>query len=87
MNPQGASIPTRVSGAVRETQPSSTAAVASAAAAWIHDWVLYYPTVSFELQLARGVLMALSAIVLVAGGSVLLERALRRSGVLEGFAV
>jgi energy-coupling factor transport system substrate-specific component len=65
----------------------ATAAVASAAAAWIHDWVLYYPTVSFELQLARGVLMAVSAIVLVAGGSVLLERALRRSGVLEGFAV
>ena len=29
---------------------------------------------SFELQLARGVLMAISAIVLVAGGSVLLER-------------
>jgi energy-coupling factor transport system permease protein len=63
----------------------ATAAIASAAAAWIHDWVLYYPSVSFELQLARGVLMALSAVVFVAGGSVLLERALRRAGVLEGF--
>src|SRR5262245_2014509 len=62
----------------------AAAAVASAAAAWIHDWVLYYPTVSVELQLARGVLMAISAIVLVAGGSVLLERSLRNAGVLEG---
>ncbi len=61
------------------------AAVASAAAAWIHDWVLYYAAFSVELQLVRGVLMAVSAIVLVAGGSVLLERALRRAGVLEGF--
>jgi energy-coupling factor transport system substrate-specific component len=63
----------------------ATAAVASAAAAWVHDWVLYYAATSVELQLVRGVLMAISAIVLVAGGSVLLERALRRAGVLEGF--
>jgi len=63
----------------------ATAAVASAAAAWVHDWVLYYAATSIELQLVRGVLMAISAIVLVAGGSVLLERALRRAGVLEGF--
>ena len=61
------------------------AAVASAAAAWAHDWVLYYADVSLELQLARGVLMALSALVFVALGSILLERALRRAGVLEGF--
>jgi len=63
----------------------AAAAVASAAAAWIHDWVLYYADVSFELQLARGILMAISAVVFVAGGSVLLERSLRRAGVLEGF--
>lgn len=63
----------------------ATAAVASAAAAWIHDWVLYYAAFGIELQLVRGVLMAASAIVFVAGGSVLLERALRRAGVLEGF--
>jgi hypothetical protein len=29
--------------------------------------------------------MAISAIVIVAGGSLLLERSLRRAGVLEGF--
>jgi energy-coupling factor transport system permease protein len=63
----------------------AAAAVASAAAAWLHDWVLYYAAFSIELQLVRGVLMAVSAIVFVAGGSVLLERALRRAGVLEGF--
>jgi energy-coupling factor transport system substrate-specific component len=61
------------------------AAVASAAAAWAHDWVLYYPVVSLDLQIVRGILMAISALVFVAGGSILLERSLRRSGVLEGF--
>jgi energy-coupling factor transport system substrate-specific component len=63
----------------------AAAAVASAAGAWIHDWVLYYPDVSIELQLVRGVMMAISAIVIVAGGSVVLVRVLRRAGVLEGF--
>jgi energy-coupling factor transport system substrate-specific component len=62
------------------------AAIASAAAAWAHDWVLYYSDVSLDLQLVRLVLMAISAIVFVALGSILLERALRRAGVLEGFA-
>ena len=62
------------------------AAVASAAAAWIHDWVLYYPDADVPLQVARAVVMAVSAIVIVAGGSVVLERSLRRAGVLEGFA-
>jgi energy-coupling factor transport system permease protein len=61
------------------------AAIASATAAWAHDWVLYYSDVTVDLQLARLVLMAISAVVFVAGGSILLERALRRAGVLEGF--
>ena len=61
------------------------AAVASAAAAWIHDWVLYYPEVAIEIQVARGVAMAISAIVIVALGSGALVRSLRRAGVLEGF--
>jgi energy-coupling factor transport system substrate-specific component len=63
----------------------ATAAVASAAAAWIHDWVLYYPEISVELQVARGLAMAISAVVIVAGGSTALVRSLRRAGVLEGF--
>jgi energy-coupling factor transport system substrate-specific component len=63
----------------------AVAAVASAAAAWIHDWVLYYPEIAVELQLARGIAMAISAVVIVAAGSLALVRSLRRAGVLEGF--
>lgn len=61
------------------------AAVAAAAGAWIHDWALYYVDASLEVQLVRGLMMAISAIVIVAAGSVLLVRALRQAGVLEGF--
>jgi energy-coupling factor transport system substrate-specific component len=63
----------------------SLAAIASAAAAWIHDWVLYYPTVDPTVQVVRGVFMGISAVVIVAGGSVALYRSLRTAGVLEGF--
>ncbi len=63
----------------------AVAAIASAAGAWIHDWALYYADVSLELQLIRGLMMALSAAIIVAGGSRLLIRALRQAGVLEGF--
>ncbi|HEY4188909.1 MAG TPA: ECF transporter S component [Candidatus Limnocylindrales bacterium] len=63
----------------------AVASIASAAGAWIHDWVLYYPDVSLEVQLVRGLMMAISAVVIVAGGSVMIVRALRRAGVLEGF--
>ena len=63
----------------------ATAAVASAAAAWIHDWAIYYQNVDLAVQLVRGALMAVSAVVLVAGGSVLIHRALKQAGVLEGF--
>jgi energy-coupling factor transport system permease protein len=61
------------------------AAVASAAAAWIHDWALYYAAVDPLVQLVRGAMMAISAAIIVAGGSVLIERSLRQSGVLQGF--
>ena len=63
----------------------AVAAVASAAAAWIHDWVLYYPEIAVDLQVARGIAMAISAVVIVAAGSIALVRSLRRAGVLEGF--
>jgi energy-coupling factor transport system substrate-specific component len=63
----------------------AVAAIASAAGAWIHDWVLYYADVSLELQLIRGLMMAISAVLIVAGGSVLIVRLLRPTGVLEGF--
>jgi len=63
----------------------AVAAIASATAAWVHDWVLYYADVALDVQVARGLLMAISAVVLVAGGSVALHRALKGTGVLEGF--
>ena len=63
----------------------SIAAVASAAAAWLHDWQLYYLDVDLTVQLWRRVFMAISAVVLVAGGSVALHRSLKRAGVLDGF--
>ena len=63
------------------------AAVASALAAWIHDWVLYYPTIEPTIQSFRLAVMVLSAAVIAAGGSVLLARSLRRTGVLDGFPV
>jgi energy-coupling factor transport system permease protein len=61
------------------------AAVASALGAWVHDWWIYYADASVELQALRLVVMGVSAIGFVALGSLLLERSLRRSGVLTGF--
>jgi len=61
------------------------AALASALAAFIHDWVLYYPTIDSNVQIVRLLAMAASAAVIAAGGSLLLYRSLRRSGVLDGF--
>jgi energy-coupling factor transport system substrate-specific component len=63
----------------------AVAAVASAAAAWIHDWVVYFPTADPTIQVIRLVFMAISAVVIVAGGSVALHRSLKSAGVLEGF--
>ncbi len=63
----------------------AVAAVASAAGAWIHDWAVYYQDTDTPTMLAIGVAMAISAVVIAAGGSFLLVRALRRTGVLEGF--
>jgi energy-coupling factor transport system substrate-specific component len=63
----------------------AAAALASAAAAWVHDWVVYYPETDVTIQLIRGAFMAISAVVIVAGGSLALHRALKQAGVLEGF--
>ena len=61
------------------------AASASALAAWLHDWVLYYADTDTTIQIVRGIAMVISAAVIAGGGTVLLTRALRRAGVLEGF--
>jgi energy-coupling factor transport system substrate-specific component len=63
----------------------SAAAVASAAAAWIHDWVVWYPETATDVQLLRAIVMAISAVAIVGFGSAALANALRRAGVLQGF--
>jgi energy-coupling factor transport system substrate-specific component len=61
------------------------AAIASSAAAWIHDWIVWFPDVAVDTQLWVGVFMGVSGVVIVAGGSVLLVRSLRQAGALKGF--
>lgn len=61
------------------------ASVASAVAAWFHDWVVWYPDFAIDVQIARGIAMAMSAVVIAGFGSIALVRSLRRTGVLEGF--
>lgn len=63
----------------------AAAAIGSAAAAWAHDWVVWYADVALEVQLVRGVMMAISAVIFVAAGSAALVRALGEAGVLDGF--
>ena len=60
----------------------SVAAIAAALGAFVHDWAIYYPDVSIDIQLLRLGLMAVSAVVFAAFGSLAIERSLRRSGVL-----
>jgi energy-coupling factor transport system substrate-specific component len=64
---------------------AAMAGVASAAAAWIHDWIIWYPDAALDVQLLRGAMMGISGVVIVAVGSWLLVRALRQAGVLQGF--
>jgi energy-coupling factor transport system permease protein len=63
----------------------AVAALASAAGAWIHDWVVWYPEASIDFMLVLGAFMGISAVALLPMGSILLVRALREAGVLEGF--
>ncbi len=61
------------------------ASLASAAAAWVHDWVVWYAASSFEAVAVIGVFMAISAIAILPVASVRLVGALRSAGVLGGF--
>lgn len=53
---------------------------------WIHDMPVYYPATAFEVQLAYGVFMLISGVVIAGVGSWLLVRALAPTGVLSPFA-
>jgi energy-coupling factor transport system substrate-specific component len=66
-----------------------TALIAGAGAAvgeWLHDMAVYYPNTAFEVQLAYGVFMLMSGVVIAGLGSWLLVRALAQAGVLAPFA-
>jgi energy-coupling factor transport system substrate-specific component len=60
------------------------ASIASAAGAWVHDWVVYYADVDVGTQILVGIIMAVSAVIFCVGGSILVERSLRRAGALQG---
>jgi energy-coupling factor transport system permease protein len=65
-----------------------TAILAGAGAAvgeWIHDMAFYFPGTAFGVQLAYGMFMLASAIVIAGLGSWLLTRALAATGVLAPF--
>jgi energy-coupling factor transport system permease protein len=61
------------------------AAAGAALGEWVHDMLLYYPTVGLGVQLAFGVFMLVSALAIAGLGSWLLVRALAETGVLAGF--
>ena len=61
------------------------AAAASATAAWAHDWIVWYPTNGLDVQVWFWACAAVSAVIIVGVGSWLLVRALRQTGVLQGF--
>ena len=63
----------------------AVASLASAAAAWVHDWVVWFPTLGLDAMLVIGAFMAISALAILPAVAILLVRALRETGVLEGF--
>jgi energy-coupling factor transport system substrate-specific component len=61
------------------------ASLASTAAAFAHDWVVYYQAFDVAAVAAIAAFMALSGLLLLPGSAVALVSALRRAGVLQGF--
>lgn len=53
---------------------------------WIHDMPIYYPETDLAVQLAYGLFMVISGVVIAGIGSWLLVRALAPTGVLSQFA-
>jgi energy-coupling factor transport system permease protein len=64
----------------------AAASLAASAAAFVHDWLVYYATYDAAALAGIGVFMAISGIVVLPLIAVALVRALRRSGAIEGFS-
>jgi energy-coupling factor transport system substrate-specific component len=61
------------------------ASVASAALAFLHDWLLYYQGLAADVLAITGLAMLISAAVLMPIATAVVVRALRRAGALQGF--
>lgn len=62
------------------------AGAGAAVGEWIHDMPIYYPETDLTVQLAYGLFMVISGVVIAGVGSWLLVRALAPTGVLSQFA-
>ena len=60
-------------------------AAGAAVGEWLHDMPLYYAGTAFEVQLAYGLFMLISGVLIAGLGSWLLVRALAEAGVLSAF--
>ncbi len=63
----------------------AVAGLASAAAAFVHDVVVWYPGIATDVLVVIAISMAISGLILVPLVSIALVRALRKTGVLDGF--
>jgi energy-coupling factor transport system permease protein len=61
------------------------AALAASAAAFVHDWLIYYPTLDGMALLVLAAFMAVSGLILLPALARAIVAALRQAGVLEGF--
>jgi len=61
------------------------AGLASSAAAFVHDVVVWYAGYATDVLIAIAISMAISGLILLPAATIVLVRALRRAGVLEGF--
>lgn len=63
----------------------AVAGLASAAAAFIHDWVLYYAAYAPDVLIVIALAMGVSGLIILPAVAIALVRALRQTGVLDGF--
>ena len=63
----------------------AVAGLAAAAAAYVHDVVVWYAGYATDVLFVIAIAMAISGLILLPAVSIALVRALRRAGVLEGF--
>jgi energy-coupling factor transport system substrate-specific component len=64
---------------------AALASIGAAVGEWVHDMWFYWAEVAFDVQLAYGFFMLISAVGFAGIGSWLLVRALARTGVLSAF--